>query len=671
MAGHRECIRVVARVRPLGEREQALGEWETLIAQDGTIKIGGEEPSRSFLKSPSVRPSSAVRQFEFDGSFGSTATTREIYESTVKDIVLSSISGFNATVLLYGQTGSGKTHTLTGFAADHRSKSPLRRDGRSPIRRRQPRSESGAGLLQMAMREIFQEADRLLRDGQKLFVSLSCVEVYNESVYDLLRQGKSLEEPLAVSEDVGRGEFTVKGCRQEVVTSLAEAGDLLRRGDANRRFAETALNHHSSRGHMMFRLFFELVEETGPVCHSVCNFVDLAGSERLDRLENEDGSRLRAAEGKYINKSLFFLTQIIHQLSALHTPAHVPYRNSSLTKMLKNSIGGNAHTLIILCLNPAPKNLEQSVGTLRFGALARTIENIVERNVDFMQGEASIARLIAEFGEKISQMEKQLSQAGNKEPLLAHIRGLEEQQTFLQTQYNKLLCFNHQFLPKHASTAMRNTLHLYSCGVVESYTRDADHSRAAVFTVMSDRNLAAEIFERDVIRSLQSQLTRAKEEAQRVLEENHQLRTELYSANSQNILFRRLINVFINVDEGDHLLLGQDVQGALIENALSFIENCKNVQIQLSFPQHTKLPLKHKVTSPTLSVSLLMHKLDIPSRDHQSSQEPGGLSDYSLNSGNQPCDSALFSRCETTTSSELAMEKSSLISTTYMLHDTI
>ena len=138
----------------------------------------------------------------------------------------------------------------------------------------------------------------------------------------------------------------------------------------------TSLNHNSSRSHSIFRIFTSY-NNNGKKYFSVCNLVDLAGSEKLSLFDKND-SKSRLNESKSINKSLFFLTQIINILGHQTNPQFIPYRNSTLTKILKNSIGGNALTAIILCISPLFNQLEQTISTLKFGTIAKNIQNMVK-----------------------------------------------------------------------------------------------------------------------------------------------------------------------------------------------------------------------------------------------------------------------------------------------------
>ena len=328
-----------------------------------------------------------------------------------------SLDGYNGTIFAYGQTGSGKTYTMMGSeGADHeppprfpkkerRSVSPFRtlksfsRDNPSPRNHKLelPREK---GIIIYALEDLF---DAVSISGEKTYYLMcSYLEIYNEQVYDLISDGASFKnEILTVNEDPQRG-FYVKGLSEHVVVSIAEVLCFIEKGEANRRYAVTSMNHNSSRSHTIFRLNVASVrvidaqdeDESSITTESVLNFVDLAGSERVSNLQDTPLPRPRMkssstlenliTEGKHINTSLFYLCQVINRLSEKNTSKndmHIPYRNSNLTKILRSSLGGNSLTCIICTATPTLAQFEMTLSTLRFGGTARTITNRVEANI--------------------------------------------------------------------------------------------------------------------------------------------------------------------------------------------------------------------------------------------------------------------------------------------------
>lgn len=264
------------------------------------------------------------------------------------------------------------------------------------------------GLLVLALEDLFESVGGVT--DRHYFFTCSYLEIYNEHVYDLLSDLNELKtSQLAVVEGAEK-EFSVRGLTEKVVTCLSDAISLVRRGEESRHYAATCLNHHSSRSHTIFKLNVRSFQVSAKgttddsseniTMESVLNFVDLAGSERLSSMQSEertlqpktfnlnsksDLDKL-AAEGKTINTSLFYLCQIINKLSeqragALKTDAHIPFRNSNLTKILKGSLGGNSRTCIVFTASPATGSFEQTLSTLKFASRARSITNHVYANV--------------------------------------------------------------------------------------------------------------------------------------------------------------------------------------------------------------------------------------------------------------------------------------------------
>lgn len=247
--------------------------------------------------------------------------------------------------------------------------------------------ESNKGVLIHSLNELFSEVDKCrisheefsLEESKEqgdissntFIITCSYFEIYNDTVYDLLND---IEKPIMVCEDPKKKDFFVKGSKQIIVDTLEECMNILKMGEFNRHYAATSMNRQSSRSHTIFRLFIQNIEHLYGtndsnegqyiVCkESVLNFIDLAGSEKVSNHHNSkyDSNNVgmmsesvinsnikeRVNEGKHINKSLFFLTQVI-SMKAKGKKDHIPFRNSPLTKLLRSSLGGNSRTAIIL-----------------------------------------------------------------------------------------------------------------------------------------------------------------------------------------------------------------------------------------------------------------------------------------------------------------------------------
>lgn len=243
----------------------------------------------------------------------------------------------NVSIFTYGQTSTGKTFTMLG------------------------KKEKEKGILILSIEEI------LKRKTPEISFKCSYLEVYNEKIYDLLAEDKE-KMVLKLKEDPLTKEFYVKGLGYKCLDSLEALELILAKGEGNRHYNATTLNHCSSRSHTVFRIAYG---------SNICiDFVDLAGSERL--VKEKEGKLV--PETKAINKSLFFLTQVISKLAGEPVSAleggsqHIPYRNSPLTKILRASLTGKARSLLILCVHPCKSQLEHSLKTLSFGLKALKIE---------------------------------------------------------------------------------------------------------------------------------------------------------------------------------------------------------------------------------------------------------------------------------------------------------
>jgi kinesin family protein 4/21/27 len=320
------------------------------------------------------------KTFTYDHAFGTDSTQEQVYE-TVKPLLSECFKGYNATVLAYGQTGSGKTFTMGndfGAALDN------------------------CGMIPRAIREIFTTIDDQKTENRYV-VKVTYLEIYNEEIRDLLTTATSKQQEVAVRDDPVKG-VIVAGLREEVVVNYEDICGLLTEGMQKRVTASTLMNEGSSRSHSICTLTIENHgAPTSDVTHSPLNedscvkwsklqLVDLAGSERQKRTQAK-GNRLK--EGININLGLLALGNVI---SALGDPKkraagmHVPYRDSKLTRLLQDSLGGNSRTLMVACVSPADVNMDESVNTLRYAHRARNIQNKAVVNVDPAQAELSRLR---------------------------------------------------------------------------------------------------------------------------------------------------------------------------------------------------------------------------------------------------------------------------------------
>ncbi|XP_023717157.1 kinesin heavy chain isoform X2 [Cryptotermes secundus] len=327
-----DSIKVVCRFRPLNDSEEKAGSKFICRfpsgPEDNCISIG----SKVFL---------------FDKVFKPSATQEKVYNEAAKSIVSDVLSGFNGTIFAYGQTSSGKTHTMEGVIGD-------------PVKQ---------GIIPRIVNDIFNHI-YAMEENLEFHIKVSYFEIYMDKIRDLLDVSKV---NLSVHEDKNRVPF-VKGATERFVSSPEEVFEVIEEGKSNRHIAVTNMNEHSSRSHSVFLINVKQENlENQKKLSGKLYLVDLAGSEKVSKTGAE-GTVLD--EAKNINKSLSALGNVISAL-ADGNKTHIPYRDSKLTRILQESLGGNARTTIIICCSPASFNEAETKSTLEFGKRAKTIKNVV------------------------------------------------------------------------------------------------------------------------------------------------------------------------------------------------------------------------------------------------------------------------------------------------------
>ncbi|EDO45950.1 predicted protein [Nematostella vectensis] len=321
-------IRVYCRVRPVIREDGAGKPAENVISFD--------DDDDAILN---VFSRGALKPFEMDRVFQPQSTQVEVFEE-VKPLVISCVDGYNVCIFAYGQTGSGKTFTMEG-----------------PV--------SNPGINQRALQHLFTEtADRGVDWDYQ--VTVSVMEIYNEMLRDLLSSDPSAK--LDIKQ--GKEGLYVPGLSEVEVTNLDEVNEIFQLGKQNRATAFTDMNEHSSRSHaLLCATVIGVNRTTGARTIGKLNLVDLAGSERVSKSGSE-GARMKEAQN--INKSLSSLGDVIHNLK--NKSAHVPYRNSKLTYLLQESLGGDSKTLMVVQVAPVEKNVGETVCSLNFAQRVRAVE---------------------------------------------------------------------------------------------------------------------------------------------------------------------------------------------------------------------------------------------------------------------------------------------------------
>ncbi|CAE7521859.1 KIF13A [Symbiodinium sp. CCMP2592] len=383
---------VAVRVRPLSEKEIKEGGVECVeVAKDNTVTLHQEN------QPPNV--------FAFDNVFGKDSTQPEVFEMLGNPLLDKAFEGYNATIFAYGQTGSGKTHTMM---ADRKS------DDR--------------GLVPRISDNLFQRVSKLSSETRKFLICCSFLEIYNEIVYDLLvPRGKNTPKTgLEIREGKGIGVY-VKDLQEIVVDSSEKVLKLIDQGFEHRATAATQMNATSSRSHCLFIIKMHQKDEqnAGNNNFSKMNLVDLAGSERASRT-GAQGDTLK--EGANINKSLSALGNVINALSTMASGSKkvfIPYRNSKLTRVLQESLGGNALTTMMAALSPSRTNADESLSTLNYAKRAKTIKVNATKNDE--------AEQIAKLEEEVEALRLKLAeQASGLADTSRYETQLQEMESFMK-----------------------------------------------------------------------------------------------------------------------------------------------------------------------------------------------------------------------------------------------
>ena len=359
-----ECVKVAIRVRPMNAREKA---------ENSQICVEVDQTNNTVSV---TSPKADTKTFQFDFVYPMDSTQRQVYDEVAFPIVDSIFQGYNGTVFAYGQTGCGKTFTMMGVVNDPNLR----------------------GVIPNAFEHIF---GFIQSEGtsKRFLVRCSFVEIYNEEVRDLLTKN---DKALDVREDPKKGTF-VKDLSYVTLSNTKDISKCLDRGNANRHVGATSMNDQSSRSHSLFTVYLEIEEgddRNKKIRTGKLNLVDLAGSERVGKT-NATGKTFD--EGKKINLSLTALGSVIDALSS--NRKHIPYKDSKLTRLLSDSLGGNTKTVMFANVSPASFNYDETVGTLRYASRAKLIKNAPKVNEDPKDA------LLRQYEEEIKMLKAQL--AGN------------------------------------------------------------------------------------------------------------------------------------------------------------------------------------------------------------------------------------------------------------------
>jgi len=429
-------VRVVVRIRPLSTKELNERSKEAISVDQCTVFIGKN------------------RNFEYDNVFTQGATQSDVYEKTAGDVIRTNIfKGFNVTILAYGQTGSGKTFTMgteggQGCADENDENNPNAGNMQNKSYEKLPLPASGDGIIPRAVYDLFNTASKLKKGRERVKIEMSYLEIYNEEARDLLCFDTSGSDLLHIRDS--KEGVIVQNLSSIDVNSPREVGELMQSASRRRATASTAMNAVSSRSHAICTLNVtiapldddEATENDAEEVRAKLTLVDLAGSERIKRTGAE-GARMK--EGININKGLFVLGQVVSALSELGqqqsssmSNAHIPYRDSKLTRLLQDSLGGNSRTVMVACVSPADSNVEESINTLRYAQRTRNIKNSAVRNVVVSAMSPAEAAALRRENQMLKLQLLQAKAAMNSMPSSMHMfnsKGDDTQNSFSSKEY--------------------------------------------------------------------------------------------------------------------------------------------------------------------------------------------------------------------------------------------
>ena len=371
-------IMVAVRCRPLSQKEKEISPKETInIIDKKVIKL--KDPN-GFLNPNNIRAKEQI--LEFDHAFDSKDSQETIFNSTTKPLIEGIVNGFNATVFAYGATGAGKTYTMLG-------------------------DEENPGIMSLTFGELFKKI-KTYTDRDYL-IKLWYLEIYNENIKDLLINNSP---NLELREDPNRG-LIVNGITEIITNSSEHIMSILKKGNKNRTTEATNANQTSSRSHAILQIMVSYKEKSttnNKIKYGKLSLIDLAGSERASVTKNKG---MRLIEGANINKSLLTLGNCINALCESNikgTKPHIPYRDSKLTRLLKDSLGGNSRTVMIANISPFIYSFDDTYNTLNYADRAKHIKTRVKANVINNKSVVNnYLNVIKHLQDKVSMLQNQLN----------------------------------------------------------------------------------------------------------------------------------------------------------------------------------------------------------------------------------------------------------------------
>lgn len=366
---NKENIQVICRFRPLNSRENSLNKSnnDRIIVDTDSCLINIEKESTA------ERGRRESHEFVFDHLYDEKSSQEQIFNGVAKSAVNWVVEGYNSTIFAYGPTGTGKTYTMFGLTNEKR------------------------GIIPRCCETLFNSIN-VKKEVVEAHIKCSFLEIYREHICDLLDSSNSHKTgfipSLRIRQNKQKGVY-VQGLIEKFVYTPKDVLDTIKHGAKQRAMASTSLNNTSSRSHAVLSLVITQVLNDGTEIVSKLHLVDLAGSENVEKSEAQ-GDTL--AEAQMINKSLSALGNVINALTDKKR-THIPYRDSRLTYLLQDSLGGNSRTILITTASPDYNAISETLNTLKFAKRAKEIKNIPKVNRN---------RSNAQLRETVEKLQKQL-----------------------------------------------------------------------------------------------------------------------------------------------------------------------------------------------------------------------------------------------------------------------
>ncbi|XP_024982408.1 kinesin-like protein KIN-5D isoform X2 [Cynara cardunculus var. scolymus] len=386
-------VQVILRCRPFSEDD---------VRAKTPAVVACNEDKQEVIVTQNMGNKQIDKTFSFDKVFGPSSRQKDLYDQVVGPIVREALEGYNWTIFAYGQTGTGKTYTMEGEGGKAKN----------------GEFHEDVGVIPRAVEQLF---DTLEAQNAEYSMKVTYIELYNEEITDLLALDDKSKKPITLMED-GKGAVFMRGLEEELVRSADEIYHILQKGSARKHTAETLINTQSNRSHSLFTIIIQIKEHASDGVEVIkcgkLNLVDLAGSENISRSGAREG---RAREAGEINKSLLTLGRVINAL--VDHSGHVPYRDSKLTRLLRDSLGGETKTCIIATVSPSIHSLEETQNTLDYAYRAKSIKNRPEVN-----HKATKSVVVKELYTEIDSLKQELHATREKNGIyIPHDRYLSEE----------------------------------------------------------------------------------------------------------------------------------------------------------------------------------------------------------------------------------------------------